>query len=239
MFKTEKDFGKFIMQIFKSQGYNCMRIESASTITGCPDLWVQGMGDDFFIELKNHNSINMNKNLVKVQWRQGQQAWGLSYMDHHHRAHDNAITAKVSWTFVATGDDYVIMIPMNKVYPTSTVNMSDPDLIKISKHDAKYIPVLLRLASYRVKSISLGANATNIEYINCILHAILEHGFVSPMTYIAMDIMTVLDMCDTLNLDPDDKFDSANGNLYFIYLDVLHILYEAYVNYDKNIRSKS
>lgn len=238
MFKTEKDFGKFIMQIFKSQGYNCMRIESASTITGCPDLWVQGMGDDFFIELKNHNSINMNKDTVRVQWRQGQQAWALGYIDHHHRVHDNAITAKVSWTFVATGDDYIVMIPMNKLYPTSTVAMSDPDLIKVSKHDAKYIPVLLRLASYRVKSICLGANTTNIEYVNCILHAILEHGFVSPMTYIAMDVMTISDMCDILDIEPDVRFNSNYADINSIYLGMLHILYEAYVNYDKNIRSK-
>lgn len=97
MFQTEKDFGKAVMAAFKKAGFTCIRIESASTISGMPDLYVMGHGDDYFIELKNVKTKPKLPGTYKVAWRPGQQGWAATYKMLHTK---NKI-AKHSWTVQA------------------------------------------------------------------------------------------------------------------------------------------
>lgn len=54
------------------------RIESASTVTGCPDIYCMAGGHDCFIECKYSDT-----NKAKVSWRPGQQSWGAKYSYGH------------------------------------------------------------------------------------------------------------------------------------------------------------
>ena len=135
MWQTEKEFGQTIMAKLKRLGYSCMRIESASTITGCPDLWVQGNGHDFFIELKNNKNVGLPARCdmhcaspLKVPWRQGQQAWATQYAaSHTHVVSDSAIFKKYSWTFMGLHDG-AVAIRMHHVFENSYVDFDDADM---------------------------------------------------------------------------------------------------------------
>ena len=139
MFNTEKEFGQMIMNKLKRQGYSCMRIESASTITGCPDLWTQGNGHDFFIELKNIKYVDTPARCdrscgspLRVPWRQGQQAWALQYAtDHVNRISDTLAFKKYSWTFVGLHDD-AVAIRMTHVHTDNYVSFDDVDMYYLS-----------------------------------------------------------------------------------------------------------
>lgn len=134
MWNDEKKFGKFVAARLRAQAYECMRIESASTISGCPDLYVQGHGDDYFIELKNIKGKKLadfsSTAGVKIPWRPGQQAWGQSYKIGHAVSNgDGVLRSKCSWTFVGV-DDGIVCIRMNRYYHTSTVtNWGDPNVL--------------------------------------------------------------------------------------------------------------
>ena len=137
MWKTEKDFGQMIMNKLKQEGAKCMRIESASTITGCPDLWVQGAGDDFFIELKNRNDLSLDKGDYRVPWRQGQQAWAQMYHAcHTRRITDDAVSRKFSWTFMGCSDG-MLAIRMSRYHEDSSINHHDFDLFMFSYEQIK------------------------------------------------------------------------------------------------------
>lgn len=139
MFNTEKDFGHMIMNKLKRQGYSCMRIESASTITGCPDLWTQGSGHDFFIELKNNKNVGVPARCdihcaspLRVPWRQGQQAWAAQYAARHTRiVNDSVVFKKYSWTFMGLYDD-AVAIRMHHVFDDSYVQFDDADMFILS-----------------------------------------------------------------------------------------------------------
>lgn len=111
MYQTEKDFGKAVMSALRRLGFTCIRIESASTISGMPDLYVMGYGDDYFIELKNTKRNAPEPGTYKVAWRPGQQGWAAVYKMHH-----ASITGtKHSWT-VQAFNDKIHCIRMDQVF---------------------------------------------------------------------------------------------------------------------------
>lgn len=120
MYNTEKEFSKALMHKLKSEGYHCSRIETATTITGIPDLFIMGNGDDFFIELKNNKQVTLNKGIYKVPWRAGQQAWALQYQ----LAHKTGCITKHTWTIMSVKDG-IIFIRMDKYREDNIANLAD------------------------------------------------------------------------------------------------------------------
>lgn len=121
---SEKDFGKSVMAAFKKAGYTCVRIESASTISGMPDLYVMGHGDDYFIELKNTKADCKDPGYFKVAWRPGQQGWAATYkLQHLHKkcipvksGLQEKTVSKCSWTFQCFNNK-IYAIRMEQVFP--------------------------------------------------------------------------------------------------------------------------
>ena len=124
---SEKDFGKSVMAVFKKAGFTCIRIESASTISGMPDLYVMGHGDDYFIELKNSKTNCKTPGQFKVEWRPGQQGWAATYkLQHLHckfvpvepdsKISVKKVVSKCSWTFQCFNDK-IYAIRMEQVFP--------------------------------------------------------------------------------------------------------------------------
>lgn len=111
MYQTEKDFGKAVMSALKKAGCTCIRIESASTISGMPDLYVMGYGDDYFIELKNTKRNAPEPGTYKVAWRPGQQGWAATYK----LQHTKRFSTKHSWTLQAFNDK-IHCIRMDQVF---------------------------------------------------------------------------------------------------------------------------
>lgn len=120
MWDTEAKFSHAIMNKLKSIGFDCMRIETGSTTTGCPDLWIQGHGDDFFIEFKNIKTASIHDKEVKIPWRPGQQAWATRYRMFH-------AGKKCSYTFAGLSDGW-IAIKMNNVFNNNIVQMNDENV---------------------------------------------------------------------------------------------------------------
>lgn len=125
MYVSEKEFGQAFMQKAKKSGLMSMRIESASTISGCPDMWLQGSGDDWFVELKRVKS-GLSKT-VRVPWRPGQQGWALKYKANHQFVRDHLLYVKHSWTAVML-DDVLMMVRMAYSFAGNMVSKSQPDV---------------------------------------------------------------------------------------------------------------
>lgn len=157
MWKTEKEFGQYVMTRLKREGYSCMRIESASTIAGCPDLWVQGRGDDYFVELKNMPGkkvydFTVAGRPVTVHWRPGQQSWAQQYIREHSVYADNVVRTKASWTFVGCADG-IVCIRMGTLYVQNKVSAADDRyggaLLYLFDDKSKFYPGrLLNMYSY-------------------------------------------------------------------------------------------
>lgn len=165
MWQTEKEFGKYLMGKLKKEGCDCMRVETASTIVGCPDLWVQFYGDDCFIELKNiHHDLPANSDLhiatENIPWRPGQQAWAARYKMYH--------LNKYSWTFVGMNDG-MLAIKMEHIFSYNTIEYADPCIHIFNKRDLRDLVIsrLLRNntyigGKYAVRGVDLSA-AGNAE----------------------------------------------------------------------------
>ena len=52
MWHNEKEFVKYLIDKLSSEGAECSRIETPATGVGIPDMFIQGAGDDLFIEAK-------------------------------------------------------------------------------------------------------------------------------------------------------------------------------------------
>lgn len=137
MWENEKLFGKAVMSRLKKEGFSCTRIETAATVNGMPDLFVQGRGIDAFIELKNDKTLHSSTGTFKVKWRPGQLAWAAEYRQKHLKTFGDFVLAKVSWTFVGGKDGNIIAIPMCSKYTCSTVNCYDIKYT-IDKDDSLY-----------------------------------------------------------------------------------------------------
>lgn len=109
-YKSEAVFSSVIANKLTKAGYSVVRIESHSTGNGIPDMFVQGRGDDFWLELKNSNKADTSK--VSVAWRPGQQAWSHTYYTKH----------RTKWVVtLMSGKDGVYIISMNTIYNNNEV----------------------------------------------------------------------------------------------------------------------
>lgn len=114
MYKLEKDFSKAMTTRLKKQGMLVSRVESHSTELGFPDAFVQGHGDDVWVELKNNTKVSICQEIVRVPWRPGQQAWhGVYYTQHCTRR--NVVT-------LMSCKDGVCVVPNIKHYQGNLVN---------------------------------------------------------------------------------------------------------------------
>ena len=100
MYKLESDFCKAFISKLNSVNLKHNRIESHGTGVGIPDMFVQGGGDDWWIELKNNRAVLINSNVeLAIPWRPGQRAWHITYNLCH--------VKKCSWVFMACMDGVV------------------------------------------------------------------------------------------------------------------------------------
>lgn len=194
MWNTEKEFGKCVMAALKLAGYSCMRIESASTITGCPDLWVQGKGNDYFIELKNVKvqerpaECDMNTAApLRVSWRQGQQGWAIQYAKAHQKVLDTVIRCKYSWTFVGMRN-CVVAIRMRHTFNSNLVEWNDPDVFVLKK--ANELSRLLEVHTHDV----IPTNNVHTKEEACYNYACEFARLYRPDTFEQLDIPAGSDM---------------------------------------------
>lgn len=135
MWKSEKLFGKAVMQKIEEESGICFRLETASTAPGMPDLYVLANGADYFIEFKNMQNTPVTSSHFKVAWRAGQQRFALQYREkmqkykqtYYDDADDTYIEGfeqKFSWTFVGCSNG-VLLIPMYKVFENNLVHFDD------------------------------------------------------------------------------------------------------------------
>lgn len=113
MYDTEAAFGRAIMLKLNKAGYGTQRIESHSTTNGIPDMFVQGYGKDFWIELKNSKHVKTLKR-VQVDWRPGQQAWSHDYYLLHKKQKQTVTLMSIQ--------EGMFIIPMWELYPGNIVN---------------------------------------------------------------------------------------------------------------------
>lgn len=128
----EAEFAEALTAKLKRFGYDVTRIESHSTGNGIPDMFVQGHGCDYWLELKATDKI---KN--KVGWRPGQQAWMIDYHSRHYKQ-------KNCLTLVKTDNGDIYAIPMWQVYKENKV--TEEDYAKLDYID----PIILRVLTHNV-----------------------------------------------------------------------------------------
>ena len=109
MYRTEADFKRALIGVLKNNGMDCFCIETGRTTQGVPDVFVMGGGGDVWIELKNEPKRKFNdKGVIKVDWREGQQAWMFRYWLAHGMK-------KCCLTIIALSDSFIIITMSNKV----------------------------------------------------------------------------------------------------------------------------
>ena len=117
---SEYDFGRSFAGKLKKEGFDVTRIESHTT-NGIPDMFIQGFGTDYWVELKAMSgSIKQGK--WKIEWRPGQQAWAKRYLLAHGKL-------KCSVTLVKL-DDGFLFIPMDCYHENNTVYIKDVYVVK-------------------------------------------------------------------------------------------------------------
>lgn len=128
LFKNEREFSNKLIQQAKNYGFDVTRIESHGTSVGIPDMFIQGFGKDWFVELKCDSSVSIYDERVKVKWRPGQQAWALRYFNAHRTAYYNApndaFYGKNTVTLLACKDG-IIFIPMDRMRRDNVVHRPD------------------------------------------------------------------------------------------------------------------
>lgn len=132
MWNDEKAFGKYVMSCLKAKGMTPVRIESASTISGMPDMFVMGYNNDCFIELKNMKQASILDNKWRIHWRPGQQAWGQQYIASHSAMYNGTCIKKCSWTFVGLGDG-ILLVRMSRYHEDSIVECRSADVFPMSR----------------------------------------------------------------------------------------------------------
>lgn len=133
MVKSEQEFSNRLMVMFKRNNFVTKRIETASTVTGFPDMYIIGYGDDYFLELKHDARFGTRKNEVeKVAWRPGQVGFAMEYyLQHVKRINEMFYMSKRMWTLVSSKSG-VYMIPMDRVFKDNEVNKSNTTIIKVN-----------------------------------------------------------------------------------------------------------
>lgn len=113
MYKTEAAFSKSLSTKLAKAGFDVVRIESHNTSNGIPDMFVQGHGSDFWIELKNDPHASVYQQAYMIKWRPGQQGFGYMY----HKMHKGM---KQTLTVQACVDG-IIIIPMTQLFKADKV----------------------------------------------------------------------------------------------------------------------
>lgn len=204
MWSTEKQFGKMIMNKMKQEGLTPIRIESASTISGMPDLYVLGYNNDWFIELKNIKGKSVDSEHWKIPWRPGQQAWAQQYATYHtRRVCKEFLSIKYSWTFVGL-DDGVLLIRMSCYKNDAKVLADDYSVFKFTLDEFRKLNLqwFLRTHSQVVTPI-LRKDMTWGQYIYRQLKFDIEE--VLGHRYLDIDIPAPEDIIDEVAPELKDK----------------------------------
>lgn len=199
MWKTEKEFGQYIMAKLSKEGAKCIRIESASTISGMPDMYVMGKADDYFVELKNMKDKSIKDYQWKIQWRPGQQGWALVYKDYHTRRYgEEFVKSKHTWTFVGLKDG-VLLIRMAKLYQNNCVGNLSTHAFKFTKEQFSKINLawFLRTYTYIIKPY-LKKEDTWYDFLSRWATYILNECFGGAYSY-DIDLPTPEEYIDDLN----------------------------------------
>lgn len=135
---NESEFARSLSGILKHRGFNITRIESRTTGNGIPDMFVQGHGDDFWLELKYDKNLWPDRLHIKVQWRPGQVAWMYEYFLAH---------SQVKCCLTVVGCPYgCYVIQMSKPFENKEVYF--PRFV--SKEYVKHLPVILYIMSHNM-----------------------------------------------------------------------------------------
>lgn len=140
MYRTEADFSRALKAKLVKAGYEVSRVESHGTSVGFPDMYVQGFGDDFWLELKNDSKLTGTKSIT-VKWRPGQQAWHNTYY-HRHYGHKQVVT-------LISGAEGVYVVRMCKIYKDNKV--MNPWFIPYK--DWNKLPDIVRLLDFAVHNV--------------------------------------------------------------------------------------
>ena len=135
---NEAEFARSLSGRLKKSGFVVTRIESHGTGNGIPDMFVQGHGDDFWLELKYDKNLKPDKLHVKVQWRPGQVAWMYEYFLTHSRV-------KCCLTVVGCPDGCYV-IRMSKPFENKEAYF--PGFV--SKEYVKHLPIVLYIMSHNI-----------------------------------------------------------------------------------------
>ena len=114
-YKNEAIFRINLCNAFAEQGVFTQKIESSGMNKGIPDM-LACKGDKVLpIELKRLKSTVLDKSIITVDWRTGQQAWALLF-----RKYMNYPTLTV-----IAADDAFLLLPMDKTYPENKVPFTE------------------------------------------------------------------------------------------------------------------
>lgn len=156
MYNTEHDFSKAFCSKLKKAGMFVTRIESHGTGNGIPDLFVAGMGWNYWVELKNMPDKSIYSKVLTVPWRPGQIPWALQYF--------NTMCTHNCLTIVACCDG-VVIIPMicafekHKVYNPVGITWKDWSRINVPR-------VLQAMSEYFIHYPGLSYREIIIKFCN-------------------------------------------------------------------------
>lgn len=89
MWESERAFARHVTGRMSEEGLRCVRLETGGTAGGVPDVYADGGGWDFWVELKNRKAVTvaevLDKKCLCPGWRPSQGAWALDYLNGHVR----------------------------------------------------------------------------------------------------------------------------------------------------------
>lgn len=172
MWNNEKLFGKYVMMKLKNVGMTPIRIESASTISGMPDIYAMGR-HDYFIELKNMKDKSINSSSWKIEWRPGQQAWAQQYAAAHTvHVGKEFIKTKCSWTFVGLKDG-VLLIRMEDYIPDAKVYADNANVFMFTTDEFRILDLFWFLRTH--SQVALPILRNNMTW-GCFLHNAMQYN---------------------------------------------------------------
>lgn len=230
MHKTEKQFASYIMGKMKKEGMLTVRIESASTISGMPDLYVMGTGEDYFIEFKNMPKASIHDKQWKIAWRPGQQSWAIMYSLHHCKYLNDKTIRKCSWTFVGLSDG-VLLIRTDFYRPDNIVKCDDHNVFIFSNKVLQGIQFRWWLATHSHVIIPISQDSDTIyDFTQRLMYAVAEH--VAPVKHTDLDIPTP----DTFihGYDLEELIGDSDISFEYIYRNVTETFYNVYDSHIHN-----
>ena len=240
MWDTEKQFGKSVMDKMKKEGMLPIRIESASTISGMPDLYVLGHNNDWFIELKNIKNQSIINNHWTIPWRPGQQAWAQQYAAYHTRRVINEfLSTKYSWTFVGLSDG-VLLVRMSLYKRDNKLVFNDPSIFNFTMYEFKTLKLHLFLRTHsQVVTPILQKNMTWRQYISKQLE--FDINEVLGHRYLDIDLPLPEDIVSDVEPKLKDRLDDIvteyewcdSSNMSWLQRNIAEqarLIYDSYIN---------